>query len=90
MAEALGVKEIVSLFEAPGMLEDHKDPSTLISKIQKSEIEDYLKYADGRMKKKILGVKEAMGRGVQKIYFGDARVEHPVLGALEGKGTVIE
>ncbi len=90
MVEALGIKKIVSLFEAPGMLKDHTDPTSLIPKIQKAEIEDYLKYADGRMKKKILGVKEAMDRGVQKIYFGDARVEHPVLDALDGKGTIIE
>ncbi|MBE0697369.1 MAG: [LysW]-aminoadipate kinase, partial [Anaerolineaceae bacterium] len=45
--------------------------------------------AEGRMKKKVLGAIEALNLGVEKIIFADGRVEHPLLGALAGKGTTI-
>ncbi len=32
---------------------------------------------------------EALDLGVEKIIFADGRVEHPLLGALAGQGTII-
>ena len=89
MAEALNIKKIVSLFEAPGLLKDAEDESSLIRHIEKRKIEDYLQYGKERMKKKILGAKKAIEAGVEIIFWGDGRIEHPVQSALEGKGTVI-
>jgi [amino group carrier protein]-L-2-aminoadipate 6-kinase len=89
MAEAVEATEIVSLFEAPGLLKDYKDPQSLIKRVDKAEIEGCLEYADGRMKKKILGAKMAMERGVKKIYFADSRVFQPITKALQGEGTEI-
>ncbi|HIH13434.1 TPA: [LysW]-aminoadipate kinase [Candidatus Woesearchaeota archaeon] len=90
MAESLGVKEIVVLFEAPGMLENFPDEKSVINNISKKDLELYMEQAKGRMKKKILGAKKAFEMGVTKIYWGDSRIEHPVLSAMEGKGTVID
>ena len=90
MIEALGIKEMVVLFEAPGMLKDVHDDTSIIPEIEKEKISSYLEFAAGRMKKKLLGSQKAFERGVQKIYWGDGRIEHPVLNAIAGKGTVIQ
>lgn len=89
MAKELRVEKIVFLFEAPGLLKDLGDETSLINKINKEKIDHYLKFAQGRMKKKILGAKMAIEAGVKEIYFGDGRIKKPITLALEGKGTVI-
>lgn len=89
MAGALSVKKIVVLFEAPGLLKDPNDESSLIDQIRKEKVDDYLKFAQGRMKKKILGAKEAISAGAREIYWGDGRAKNPIQKALSGKGTVI-
>lgn len=89
MAEALGIEEMIVLFEAPGMMKDIKDPGSLISTIKREDLENYLPFAMGRMKKKLLGTQNAFERGVKKIYWGDGRIAHPLESALAGKGTVI-
>lgn len=89
MAESLQIKKLVYLFEAPGLLENPLQEESIIPHIEKEKIDDYLKYARGRMKKKILGAKRAIEGGVEVIYWGDGRVENPVKKALEGRGTVI-
>jgi acetylglutamate kinase len=40
------------------------------------------------MKKKIMGVRKALEAGVETVYFGDGRIDHPVQSALAGNGTV--
>jgi len=89
MAESLGIKKLVSLFEAPGLLRDPDDEGSLIHHIDKSAIDEYLPFARKRMKKKVLGAKRAIEGGIESIYWGDGRIEHPVLHALQGCGTVI-
>lgn len=89
MAEALGITEMVVLFEAAGMLRDVNDPTSVIPEIKRAELETYLPFAMGRMKKKLLGTQNAFERGIKKMYWGDGRIEHPLESALAGKGTVI-
>jgi len=89
MAKELGVEKMVVLFEAPGLLKNPKDEKSLITHIDKNEIDKYLKFAKGRMKKKILGAQEAIKAGVKKIYWGDGRIKNPISSALQGKGGVI-
>jgi acetylglutamate/LysW-gamma-L-alpha-aminoadipate kinase len=90
LAEAMHIKTMVSLFEAPGLLKDPADEHSLIRKIKKQEIESVLKFGKGRMKKKILGAKRAIEGGVERIYWGDGRVENPLTNVLQRNGTVIE
>jgi acetylglutamate/LysW-gamma-L-alpha-aminoadipate kinase len=89
MVQALKIKEMVVLFEAPGILRNLNDISSVIKKIKKSEIEKYMIYAQGRMKKKLLGTKKAFESGLLKMYCGDGRVRHPIINVLKGKGTTI-
>jgi [amino group carrier protein]-L-2-aminoadipate 6-kinase len=89
MAGSLGCKEVVMLFEAPGLLKDHNDESSLIPAVSGNEIESAVENTNGRMKKKMLGVKEALELGVEKIYFGDLRKDKPITRAMNKEGTVI-
>lgn len=90
LAEAMRIKTMISLFEAPGLLKDPADENSLIRKIKKQDIESVLKFGRGRMKKKILGAQRALKGGVQRIYWGDGRVENPLRNVLQRNGTVIE
>lgn len=90
MARDLKVKKLVVLFEAPGLLKDVDDESSLIKSINKSEIEAVMQQVSGRMRKKALGAKEAIENGVEEIYWSDARVEKPITEALNHKGTIIK
>jgi acetylglutamate/LysW-gamma-L-alpha-aminoadipate kinase len=58
--------------------------------MDKHKVEASIDFAEGRMKKKVLGASEALGLGVQRVVFADGRLEQPIQRALEGKGTVIE
>jgi acetylglutamate/LysW-gamma-L-alpha-aminoadipate kinase len=46
-------------------------------------------FAEGRMKKKVMGAVEAIDEGVGKVIFADGRVEEPITRALAGAGTHI-
>ena len=89
LAKEMKCKEIIILFEAPGLLKNYKDESTMIKHIPKEKIDDYLPYAQGRMKKKVLGAKKAFENGVTKIYWGDGRIAQPITRLLKGEGTII-
>jgi len=89
MAAEMGIRKVVYLFEAPGLLADPDKPETLIRRIDRARLEDHMPLARGRMKKKLLGAQKALEAGVETVYFGDGRIENPVRNALEGKGTVI-
>lgn len=90
MAGFLKIEKMIVLFEAPGMLKNLNDPRSLIKRLEKGKLEKYLKYAVGRMKKKILGGQRALSLGVKEIYWGDGRIKQPVLKAMRGNGTVIK
>ena len=65
--------------------------TSLIKNIALSDIDDHIdKYAQGRMKKKLLGAKEALEGGVNRVILGDARGENALTDALAGKGTIIQ
>jgi len=85
----LGIKKVVMLFEAGGLLQNLDDPSSIIKHIDKKDLDSNIGKTAGRMRKKLLGVKEAFSYGVKSVYFGDGRIEKPLLSALEGRGTLI-
>jgi acetylglutamate/LysW-gamma-L-alpha-aminoadipate kinase len=65
------------------------DESTLIGRLPRQGLEQALDFAEGRMKKKVLGASEALDLGVAKVIFADGRIEQPLYNALAGHGTVI-
>jgi acetylglutamate/LysW-gamma-L-alpha-aminoadipate kinase len=90
VAAALRAETLVLLSNVPGLLKEFPDESSLIHSIRREEVDAYFPYAQGRMKKKLLGAREALEGGVGRVILGDGRIEAPVSQALAGKGTVIE
>jgi [amino group carrier protein]-L-2-aminoadipate 6-kinase len=89
VAGAVNADELIILTNVPGLMRSFPDESTLIPHIAKAGLEQALSFAEGRMKKKVLGASEALNLGVSKIVFADGRIEHPLQKALSGAGTVI-
>lgn len=90
IAGALGADQLIILTNVPGLLRAFPDETSLIPHIDKHRVEQSIDFAEGRMKKKVLGATEALALGVRQVIFADGRVEQPLQRALEGKGTVID
>lgn len=89
VAVSLKAEALLLLSNVPGLLRDFPDESSLIREIPADSVEEYLAFAQDRMKKKVLGAAEAVQGGVGRVVFGDARIAKPVRQALEGQGTVV-
>lgn len=89
VAGAVRAEQLIVLTNVPGLLRHFPDESTLIPHIEKDNVEQSLDFAEGRMKKKVLGASEATKLGVPKVVFADGRVTTPIANALAGQGTVI-
>jgi [amino group carrier protein]-L-2-aminoadipate 6-kinase len=91
IAAALEAETLVILTNVPGLLRDVDDEGSLIDEIPQARAAEYLdRYAEGRMKRKVLGATEALQEGVGQVILADGRLEKPVLTALQGHGTVIK
>jgi len=88
-AVALGADTLVILSDVPGLLARFPDEASLIPRIAAGDVERFLAVAADRMKKKVLGAREALEGGVRRVVLADGRVAHPVRRALDGTGTVI-
>jgi acetylglutamate/LysW-gamma-L-alpha-aminoadipate kinase len=89
VAGAFKAEALVILTDMPGLLRAFPDESTLISEIPKAQADRFMSYAEGRMKKKVMGAVEAIGEGVARVIFADGRVAEPITRALAGAGTHI-
>ncbi|MEW5807420.1 MAG: [LysW]-aminoadipate kinase [Acidobacteriota bacterium] len=90
IAGTLHAEKLVILTNVPGLMRNFPDESSLIARIEKRNLTDSISFAEGRMKKKVLGASEALDLGVKQVIFADGRIEHPIQRALEGRGTIIE
>jgi acetylglutamate/LysW-gamma-L-alpha-aminoadipate kinase len=89
-AKSLRATTLVILSNVPGVLESFPDESSLLRQISLSSIDQVAnEFAEGRMRIKLLGAKEALEGGVGTVILGDARVKNPISHALAGNGTVI-
>ena len=80
-AIALKAKRLVFMSDVPGLMRDPKDPSTLITHLQISEVPG-LKQAgivDKGMIPKVDSAVAAIKSGVEKVSFVDGRTPHAVL-----------
>ena len=89
VAGAFKAEALVILTDQVGLLERFPDESTLITKIPKGQADRFMEFAEGRMKKKVMGAVEAIDEGVGTVIFADGRVGSPITRALEGAGTHI-
>jgi [amino group carrier protein]-L-2-aminoadipate 6-kinase len=90
VAAALKAGTLVLLTAVPGLMRAFPDESTLIPNLSQQKLEEALTFAEGRMKKKVLGAQEALQGGVNRVIIADGRVANPISNALEGRGTVIQ
>jgi acetylglutamate/LysW-gamma-L-alpha-aminoadipate kinase len=86
IAAALHADTLIILTNVPGLLSNPEDNTTLIRTIPAERLADYMEYARGRMRKKLLGAQEALQGGVPRIYIGSASLQE----VLHGSGTTIE
>jgi acetylglutamate/LysW-gamma-L-alpha-aminoadipate kinase len=91
IGSALNAKAVIILSNVPGLLRDFPDETTLIGHIPLAHAQEHLdRYAQGRMKRKLLGAIEALHAGVGQVILADGRVAQPVQRALAGQGTVLQ
>lgn len=86
VAVALQADGLVILTNVPGLLTDPENNATLVSTIPADQLAEYMNYARGRMRKKLLGVQEALQGGVPRVYIGSTSLQK----VLNGSGTLIE
>ncbi len=90
-AVAMQADTLIILSNVPGVLKNFPDEASLIQNIAVNDIDEVAEqHAEGRMKIKLLGAKEALQGGVQRVILGDARGGSPIMHAVNGQGTVIE
>ncbi len=89
-AAALSAEQLLLLSNVPGFLGDFPDESSLVPRLHAHDFEVAIEHAQGRMKIKLLGAKEALDGGVERVIIGSATTAGCVRAALEGRGTIIE
>jgi acetylglutamate/LysW-gamma-L-alpha-aminoadipate kinase len=89
IAGAVNAGQLIILSNVPGLLRNFPDEGTLIPHIDRTKVDQSIEFAEGRMKKKVLGASEALNLGVGQVVFADGRIDQPIARALQGKGTVI-
>ncbi len=94
IAEALKARKLVFMSDVPGILEDPKDESTLISTIRIDEVNGLVENGviSGGMVPKIRSAVSAIQAGCRKVHMIDARLQHSILLEIftdKGVGTQI-
>lgn len=81
IAGALNAQSLILMTDTKGVLRDKDDETSLISKIYVSDISSLIKQGiiSGGMIPKIDCCKEAIRRGVKKVFIIDGRVAHSIL-----------
>lgn len=93
IAGALDAESLILMTDIRGLLENKDDPDTLIKKVYVSDIPALVKQGiiSGGMIPKIECCKDAIRRGVNRVFITDGRVSHSILIEIlsdEGSGTM--
>jgi acetylglutamate/LysW-gamma-L-alpha-aminoadipate kinase len=86
VAVALKANTLVIMTNVPGLLTNPADNTTLIRTIPAEKLAEFMQYAQGRMRKKLLGAQEALQDGVSQVCIGSTSL----LSVLNGAGTTIK
>lgn len=94
IATSLKAKKLILITDVEGVMEDYKNPSTLISHIKKAEAQKYIQSGviTGGMIPKINCCTSAVAGGVERCHIIDGREYHSILLEIftnDGIGTMI-
>lgn len=89
LALALRPAWVIQLIEAPGFLEDPNDPESVVPVIPPQQLARWEGQAAGRMKRKLMAIRQLARLRETKVLIADGRTATPVTDAMAGKGTVI-
>ncbi len=87
VAGALGAVELVILSNVRGLYRAFPDEASFVPAVAMTDMPLALDWAQGRMKRKVLGAAEALESGVRRVVIADGRAENPIQHALNGVGT---
>lgn len=88
IAAALRAETLVILSNVRGLYRSYPDESSFVAHLPYSHLDLALDWAEGRMKRKVLSVRDALTAGVDRVIIADGRGQHAVSQALAGEGTV--
>lgn len=92
LAVELDATDVVSLIEAPGLLADPEEPTSLVPDLAPEELEAWEGRVEGRMRRKIRALRSLFalaGERAPVVRLADGRLDRPVSRALAGGGTTI-
>ena len=87
VAAALGAESLLIFSNVPGLMRHHPHENSLVSMVDRDQMDQAMSWAQGRMKRKVLSVRQALDAGVRRVVLADARPSHPLVRAIEGEGT---
>ena len=81
VADALRARRLIFMSDVPGLLADPKDPSSLITTLKVSEVDDLKRkgVVAGGMIPKVDSAVKALREGVRRVHLIDGRVPHALL-----------
>jgi len=87
VAGAVCADQLIILSNVRGLYKAFPDEASFIPTVRHTDMHMALNWAQGRMKRKVLGAQEALQGGVRRVVIGDGRAHAPVSSALNGAGT---
>ena len=87
IAAALGAESLMIFTNVPGLMSRYPQENSLVPRVDRNQLDQALGWAQGRMKRKVLSVQQALDGGVRQVALADGRQQHPLLRAFSGEGT---
>jgi len=87
--QAFHADRIIQLIEAPGLLSDASDNSSLLPRLTRAELARMEQSAEGRIKRKLYALIRLFEFSDTTVIVADGRADHPLQDIERGKGTVI-
>lgn len=89
LAHALRPAWVIQLIEAPGLLADPDDPTSVVDHVPPHQVPRWEDQLSSRMMRKMKAICRMVRPGATKVLIADGRTDTPIADALAGKGTVV-
>ncbi|MDX1994717.1 MAG: [LysW]-aminoadipate kinase [bacterium] len=87
VAGSVDAADYIILSGVRGLYRHYPDEASFVPSVSAQEMDVALTWAEGRMKRKVIGASEALASGVSRVVIGDGRQNTPISAALAGIGT---